>query len=547
MGATKALVIVAALTVACVSAAAAPEIAKIHPSVGERFEARGGPLHVWVFFEDKGPIDTAAALNELQRTYNPRAIERRRLRRTTPGLFDERDLAVHQAYLDAVATTGATLRTASRWVNGVSVVATRRQVRRIAGLSFVEKIQPVRRVGRQPGELEPSGLERPTAPATAGAGGIYGLSQQQLEQINVIALHGLGFRGEGVIIGVLDTGFVHTHEAFNSPGCEIDIVAEYDFLNDDPNVGIEPGDHPNQHHHGTHVLGTMGACNPGILVGGAYEASYILAKVEDYETEYLGEENLFVAGLEFIEANGGDVMTSSVVIYNHYAHDQLDGLTSVMTIGFNTATANGVHCCQGIGNQGHDADPATSTMLPPADGFQVITVGSVDYLGDSAWFTSDGPTGDGRSKPEILARGVLSRTVDPDNDTNYVEVNGASFATPTSAGAIACVVQTHPEWTVDQMRWAVTHTADYYVANGTYDPLFIRGYGILNALDASNSDPPAPGDLDEDGSVDITDFFELLAAWGPCAEPCPPHCFADINTDCTVDVVDFFLLLANWG
>jgi subtilisin family serine protease len=291
----------------------------------------------------------------------------------------------------------------------------------------------------------------------------------------------------------------------------------------------------------------MGAYNPTVLVGGAYDAGYILAKVEDYEFEYPAEEHLFVAGLEFIEANGGDVATSSVVIYDYYPQDQLDGLTSVMTIGINTATANGLHCCQGVGNQGHDSNPATSTLLPPADGFQVITVGSVDSAGASAWFTSDGPTADGRVKPEVLARGVLTRTVHPDVDTAYQEVNGASFATPTTAGAVACVVQAHPEWTVDQMRWALTHTADYYVANWTFDPLYIRGYGISDVLAAFNSTPPRPGDLDEDGTVGITDFLTLLAVWGPCPEPCPPHCFGDVDTDCDVGVTDFLILLAKWG
>jgi hypothetical protein len=56
---------------------------------------------------------------------------------------------------------------------------------------------------------------------------------------------------------------------------------------------------------------------------------------------------------------------------------------------------------------------------------------------------------------------------------------------------------------------------------------------------------PALGDLDCDGAVGVTDFFALLAAWGPCAECgiCP----ADLDRDCAVTAVDFFMLLANWG
>ena len=87
---------------------------------------------------------------------------------------------------------------------------------------------------------------------------------------------------------------------------------------------------------------------------------------------------------------------------------------------------------------------------------------------------------------------------------------------------------------------------DYYVANGTFDPLYIRGYGISDVLAAAGSAPPRPGDLDEDGTVGITDFLTLLAAWGPCPVPLA-DCHADIDGDGNVGSTDFLALLANWG
>jgi hypothetical protein len=53
---------------------------------------------------------------------------------------------------------------------------------------------------------------------------------------------------------------------------------------------------------------------------------------------------------------------------------------------------------------------------------------------------------------------------------------------------------------------------------------------------------PCPWDIDGDGMVSVTDFLELLAAWGP--NPGHP---ADIDGDGTVGVTDFLQLLANWG
>ncbi len=518
----------------------AEERAKVHPAVHRLLESSGEPALVWVFFVDKGPIDKAAAISDLENTYNRRAIERRRLRRTAPGLFDETDLPVHSAYADAVTATGAAVRIRSRWLNGVSVHASAAQIEAVAGLPFVEKIQPVLRSQRTPDLREHAAPN--AANRRAAGGGFYGLADEQLAQINLIAMHDQGFTGSGVIIGVLDTGFRRTHAAFNDPEHPLAVVAEYDFVNDDGDTAPEPGDLPTQHNHGTWILGTLGAYLPNSLVAGAYDARFILAKVEDLAAEYPLEEDYFVAGLEFIEANGGDVATSSVVIFDHYTQEQLDGMTSVMTQGFNVATANGLHCCQGAGNSGHDNDPEVSHLGPPSDAFQVITCGAVDVNDNIAGFSSDGPTADGRVKPEVLARGVGTWTVSPSNDAGYNSVSGTSLSTPVTASAVACLVQAHPEWTVDQMRWALNHTADYYLANGTFDPLYILGYGIIDTVGASASAPAAGPDLNGDGEVSAADLAILLGAWGPCA-----GCPADLNGDGFVNAADLAILLGGWG
>jgi hypothetical protein len=274
------------------------------------------PLKTWVYFADKGCVtagDVDIAIADVAAAYNERAVERRRLRRTAPGLFDARDLPVAGEYVEAVRALGAEPVVVSRWLNALSVHISKAQRDAIATLPFVTRVEPVRR-GRR---IEPHEIE--DAPrGSARAGGVYGLSQDQLTQVNLIALHEQGYTADGVVVGVLDTGFKRTHLAFNQPGHVLGVIAEWDFVAGDPDTGFDPDDPGNQHSHGTWILGVLGAYLPGELVGGAYDASFILAKTEDTAGEYPAEEDLYVAGLEFIEANGGDMATSSLGYIDWY-------------------------------------------------------------------------------------------------------------------------------------------------------------------------------------------------------------------------------------
>lgn len=502
---------------ASIATADVPADTRIHPATWECLDrADDGLVKAWVLFDraDKGLASSAAyeaAVGTLASTYHRRSIQRRRLRRTLPGLFDIHDLPVSWGYLEQIRATGARLRVVSRWLNGVSVLADRGQLERIDRLPFVKIVQPVRR-GRKPipvvGPVGPIG-EPPRGDgaaqglgAPAGGRDWYGESEGQLTQINLINLHDSGLTGDGVVVGVLDTGFQRSHVAFNEPGHNIEVVAEWDFISDDPNTAFEDGDPLSQHSHGTKVLGVIGAYKPGELVGGAYDASFILCKTEDTTDEYEAEEDYYVAGLEFVEANGGDMVTSSLCYDDWYTQSDFDGMTAVTTIAVNIATGNGVHCCNAVGNEGHDSDPQTSHLMAPADAFEVIACGAVDSLDEIAWFSGDGPTADGRVKPEVLARGLNTRTVSSSSDSEYVGASGTSFATPLVTCAVACLIEAHPEWTVGRMRTYLMQTASDYAANGTYDPTYVRGYGIVNAAQA------AEGDCNENGVDDATDITE---------------------------------------
>lgn len=509
----------------------------------------GGDLAVWVFLTDKGVSDDTGfrrTVDDVRRTSNTRTLARRAARGKRPESVQFDDLPISRDYEKRIVETGAHLRTRSRWLNAVSVNASAEQIRQLSELTFVRQIRPIAKSTfvDPPRTALPNRPQMPPSnqpPGPSSGPDFYGNASAQLNQINIPAVHNAGYTGAGIIIGILDTGFARTHEAFNEPGHPLDFIAEYDFINDDGNAGPEPGDPFSQHDHGTLILGTIGAYKPDVLVGGAYNASFVLAKTEDVSDETPVEEDYYVAGLEWIESHGADVATSSLGYIDWYTQSDLDGETAVTTVAVNIATANGLVCCTAAGNEGHDSDPATADLIAPADALDVLTVGAAGGDGVIASFSSDGPTADGRVKPEVLARGLGTATVNPDDDLAYQSASGTSLSTPLMACAAALVVQAHPDWSVAQVRSALIRTADGYVANGTFDAEYVRGYGIVDVMAAIQTS--FAGDIDRDGKIDLIDYAAFQGCLAGPDQSAPPTCNdADIDADGDVDAADAVLM-----
>jgi hypothetical protein len=436
---------------------------------------------VWVFLRDKdvnSGEEIQSAILESQRSLTPQAAARRSVRGMPASANDVAisDLPVASEYVGQIGALGASVRVQSKWLNAVSIDAAPQQLAQISRLPFVDHVQPVIGIARPQGFGANGGGDNPATPDATND--FYGAASAQLNQINVPAVHALGFTGTGMRIGILDSGFKRTHEAFNQPGHQLNVLAEHDFIEGDTFTGETNDD---QHAHGTYVLGTIGAYQPNVIVGGAYDASFLLAKTEIVPTETQVEEDYWVAGLEYLEANGADIVTSSLGYIDWYTQAQLNGQTAVTTVAARAAAQRGLVITNAAGNEGHDANPATSHLIAPADADLLITVGAVDANGIAAGFTSDGPTADGRVKPELMARGVAASTVRANSDSGTTDVNGTSFATPLVASAVTLVIQAHPDWSIEQLRYALFNTAS---RNGVFDPQYVHGYGILNTLEA---------------------------------------------------------------
>jgi hypothetical protein len=446
--------------------------------------AAATPAPVWIFLRDKGDASIEqqrAAIARFDATLSSDALRRRRTRGVGADSLSLgiQDLPVAPSYARAIAAAGADIRVKSSWLNAISIQATPRELARIRAMPFVDHVQPVIRFAQPMATPEPVPTNPgPIIPPSGGPEDFYGASSVQLNQIKIPQVHALGYTGAGIRIGLLDTGFKRTHAAFNFAGHPIQVLAEHDFLEGDTSTAETTN---GQHTHGTEVLGCIGAYQPNVIVGGAYDASFLLAKTEDVSQEVPAEEDNWVAGLEFLENNGADVVTSSLGYIDWYTQSQLNGHTAVTTVAAAAAAARGLPITEAAGNYGHDADPTTNHLFAPADADLVITVGAVTSAGLPASFTSDGPSADGRVKPEVTARGVSDATVSPSNDTATTLVDGTSFATPLTASAVALIIQAHPDWSVEQIRYALFNTAS---GGGAFDPLYVTGYGLINTLAA---------------------------------------------------------------
>jgi serine protease AprX len=445
---------------------------------------------VWVYFRDKGAEAKAASV---RLPLTPRALSRRSLRAAGRPATGPLDLPLSRAYVDAVAARVLKVRQESRWFNAVSVEATGAQVRALEALPFVTRLDVVRRYRRGPGErVSDLAAARTTAAPSRPRALVldYGTSIGQLRQIGVPAVHETGLHGEGVIIAVFDAGFSNlAHEVF----APMSILARRDFVNGDEDVG--DGGDQGEGSHGTATLSVLGGFKEGQLIGPAFAAGFILAKTENTFSETPVEEDNWAAAAEWAEALGADVISSSLGYlqydspFTSYGFADMNGDTAISTRAADMAASLGVVVVNSAGNSGFDA--THNTLGAPADGRGVIAAGAVDAAGMRAFFSSVGPTTDGRIKPDVAAQGVAVKVASSTWPSVYGFASGTSFSCPLTAGVAALVLQAHPEYTPQQVADALRKTAS---KAGTPDNLL--GYGIVNAAAAVGTPPREPDEDD---------------------------------------------------
>lgn len=438
-------------------------------------------VKIWVFFTDKGIFsqeEYQKARIDFGKTLTQAALKRRSKNKVPVDFID---LPLNRNYLDQILRLGAKLRQSSRWLNAVSIEIQTENVEKITQLPFVRHITRVATYQKRYPEITPFLPKYGKLAIPAAYGRNYGPSLEQLKQIRVPVIHDMGFCGQGIIVGMLDTGYYKIHQAFTAALSESRVLAEWDFINNDENTQNEEEDVLTQHNHGTYTWSALGGEFDGQLYGPAFKASFVLAKTEKDSLEQPIEEDYWVAGLEWADFIGAEVISSSVGYLDWYTYEDLNGNTATCTRAADKAASRGVLVVNSAGNERLNS---WHYVVTPADGDSVIAVGAVDWDGYIAYFSSVGPTYDGRIKPDVVARGVSTYCARPDGISSYGGVSGTSLSTPLVAGSAAVLLSAHPDWTAMQVREALMMTADR-----ASDPDTVYGWGLINLFSAVNYNP----------------------------------------------------------
>lgn len=249
----------------------------------------------------------------------------------------------------------------------------------------------------------------------------------EITQIN--KMNTLGFDGDNVVVGIVDTGIDPTHDDLD----HLEIIAWRDFVNG----RSEPYD---DNGHGTHIAGII--AGKGKIDGVAPRVKLVVAKALDSEGR--GNDDIVGRAIDFVVQNGADVICLS-----------LGGDPSPLNLGddsveaANNAVDKGIFVVAAAGNDGPNNDDVSS----PATAEMVIAVGAIDDDKSIADFSSRGDNDgkfpripnppdndrqDPNKKPEVVAPGVSIVSTYVHN--SYATASGTSQSTAFVTGIIALLL-----------------------------------------------------------------------------------------------------------
>lgn len=287
-----------------------------------------------------------------------------------------------------------------------------------------------------------------------------------------------GARGEGIVVGSIDTGVQFDHPALVGQyrGTRRDGTFDHNYNWFDAAGGCA-GEPCDTNGHGTHTMGTM-AGSDGI--GVAPGVTWIAANGCCPTDAALVASGQWMVAPTDLNGENPDPSKRPDIVNNSWGTQQpsnapfLDDISAAWK-------ASGIFGIWANGNNG----PQCQTSGSPGSLVHNYSVGAYDANGTVGSFSSRGAGQDGETKPNISAPGVSVRSAWPGD--GYEVLDGTSMATPHAAGAIALLWSAAPvlagdiDTTMQLLDTTAVDKADDQ-CGGTADDNNVYGEGQLDAL-----------------------------------------------------------------
>jgi subtilisin family serine protease len=340
----------------------------------------------------------------------------------------------------------------SLWtINGIALDAPTKLIDDIAKLPGVARITADMRLSMSAPQAEESFSE----------------PQWNINRLNTKRLWQQGIAGEGVVVGIMDSGVDINHPDLSNrwrggDNSWFDPYGEHTLPTD--MVG-----------HGTQALGLiLGGDESGYQVGMAPEAKWIAAKIFDdaNQTTLSAIHQAF----QWLLDPDGDPLTDDAphLVNNSWGFaNTINQCYQEFDDDIRLLQEAGIGVVFSAGNYG----PFTETSISPANNPLALSVGSIDQLDEIELLSSHGPGAcDGGIYPKLVAPGALVFTTDL-LPIAYNVVSGTSFAAPHITGAMALLMSAFPDLPVTQIETALYDSAADLGEPGTDDQF---GYGLAD-------------------------------------------------------------------
>jgi subtilisin family serine protease len=348
-----------------------------------------------------------------------------------------------------------------RAYNGIAVYAPRERIADIEKLPGVKAVHPLR--------LKTPGLAN-SVPFVSAPQFWAGLP---------------GSTGAGVTIGIIDTGVDYLHMDFGGQAFpNAKVVGGYDFAGDDyngQNTPVPDPDPMDAHGHGTHVAGIAagyGVKSDGTTFSGPYDATVpfgsmrvapgVAPGAQIYALRVFGRDGssaLIVEAIDWaLDPNADEDFSDHLDVINMSLGSLFGDPSDPDLAASNNAASLGMIVVASAGNSG-DTYYVTGS---PGGAQRAISVASC--LDDSSAATADkmssfssrGPAlGGSMLKPDISAPGQSIVSASYGTGTGSTAKNGTSMAAPHVAGAMALLLDIHPDWTVEELKALLMNTASH--------------------------------------------------------------------------------------